>query len=118
MEYRVHHHLEGGWQIGKTEKHDSWLKEPFWSKEGCFPFITIFNMYIIVSPSDVKLGEQSAPAEAINGLRNERGDVLILLGPLVDWSIVLYQSQLSVFLFDKEEVGSIWAPGFMDCFSP
>jgi hypothetical protein len=117
MEYYVHYHLESGWRIGEAKEHDGWLKEPFWSKEGCFLFIAIFNAYIIVPPSDIKLSEQSASTEPINGLRNERGDVLILLSPLIDWSIVLYRSQLSVFLFDEEEVGGIWTPGFMDCSS-
>ena len=37
---------------------------------------------------------------------------MISAGPLVDWSVILYGSKLSVLLFDEEEVGGIGTPGF------
>jgi len=51
----------------------------------------------------------------INGLGDEGGDVTISLCPFIDGAIVLDGSQFSIFLFDKEEVCGIRAPGFMDC---
>jgi hypothetical protein len=89
---RVHHHLEGGRRIGETEEHDHVFKEPFWGEKGSFPFICLFNLNVVVSPSDVKLGEQGTSAEAINGLGNEGGDISVFLSPFVDWAIVLYWS--------------------------
>ena len=40
----------------------------------------------------------------------EGRDVAVLLGPSVDWSVVLDRAKLSVFLFDEEEVGGVRAP--------
>jgi hypothetical protein len=81
--------LEGCWQVSEAEEHDCRLKKSLQGKEGSLPFVPILNTNIIVSPVDVELGEQSASTKAINGLGNERGNVLILFGPFVDQSIVL-----------------------------
>ena len=40
------------------------------------------------------------------------GYVLISPGPFVNRLVILDQSELSIFLFDEEEVGCVWAPGF------
>ncbi len=50
----------------------------------------------------------------IDGLGNEGGDVAISLCPFIDWAIVLYGSQLAIFLFDEKEVCCIWAPQLTD----
>ena len=91
-EYRIHHHLKGGWRIGKTEEHDCGFEEPFWHEEGSFPLVPILDADVVVSPSDIEFGKQSASAKAVDGLGNEGRDVAILLGPFVDWSVVLYWS--------------------------
>ena|SRR5258708_28197868 len=114
MEDGVHHHLEGGWGVCKSEEHDCWLAEPFGCKEGCLPFISGFDVYVIVSPSDIKFYKQCASTQVIDGLGNERRDVAISLHPFIDRVIVLDGSQFSIFLLDKEEVCGIRAPGFMD----
>jgi hypothetical protein len=56
-EYGVHHHLKGGGQIGETEEHHRWFEQSFGCKEGGFPFISILNTHVVVSPSYIKLGE-------------------------------------------------------------
>jgi hypothetical protein len=89
-EYCVHHHLEGGWQIGEAEEHNHGLEESFWGKEGGFPFISVFDTDVVIPPLDVKFGEQGAPTKVVNSLGNEWGVVAIFLSPLVDRSIVLY----------------------------
>jgi hypothetical protein len=89
-EYRVHHHLKGGWRVGETEEHDCGFEKPLWSKEGSFPLITVFDTDIVVSPPDIELSEQRAATEVIDCLWNERGDIAILLSPLINWSVVLY----------------------------
>ena len=48
----------------------------------------------------------------VDCLRDEGGDILILLGPFVDWPVILYESQFPIFLFDEEEVSRIGTPQF------
>jgi hypothetical protein len=91
-EYHVHYHLESGWQIGKAEEHDCGLKKSLWGEESSLPLVPIFDADIIVSPSDIKFSEQGASTETIDHLRNEGGDILVLLSPFVDRAVVLYWS--------------------------
>jgi hypothetical protein len=49
--------LEGGWGVSKAEKHDGGFEEAFWGEERGLPFIPLFNANIVISPSDVELGE-------------------------------------------------------------
>ena len=63
----------------------------------------IFDSDIIVSPSDVKLGEDFRPLEFINKVRNEGERVCITDGMFIDVAIVLTGSEAAIFLFDKEE---------------
>jgi len=109
-EDHVHHHLKGSGGIGQSEEHDRWFEEALWGEECRFPFISLFDTNIIVSPTYVKFGEEGAAGETINSLGNERGDIPVLLGLLVDRSVVLDQAELSVFLFNEEEVGGVRAP--------
>ena len=114
MENGVHHTLEGGRGIGKAKEHDPRLEHASIGFESSLPFVAFLDMDVIVSPSYVELGEKGAAGEAVNGLRYERGYVMVLLGPSVDWAIILDWAELPVFLFDEEEVGGVWAPRFPD----
>ena len=106
--------MKGSGGIGQSEEHHHRLEEPFGGEERCFPFIPFFDANVVVSPSYIEFGEKSAAGEAVNGLRYERGYVMVLLGPSVDWAIILDWAELPVFLFDEEEVGGVWAPRFPD----
>ena len=49
----VYHSLEGGGAIGHPEKHYERFEEAMVSVEGCFPFISGLDAYIIETPADV-----------------------------------------------------------------
>ena len=55
----VHEHLERGGCIAESEEHDGGFEESHGSDESSFPLVFFSNMDIIVSPVNVKLGEQS-----------------------------------------------------------
>ena|SRR5258708_3146069 len=110
MEDHVHHHLEGSGGIGQPEEYDRWFEEAFWGEECHFPFVSLLNVNVVVSPTYIEFGEEGAASEAVNGLGDKGRHVPILLGPSVDGSVVLDWVELSVFLFDEEEVGGIRAP--------
>jgi hypothetical protein len=96
--------------VGEAKEHYRWFKESLWGKEGGLPLVPRFDPDVIVPPTDVEFCEEGAAAKVIDGLWDERRDVMISFCPFVHWLIVLHWVQLSVFLFNKEEVGGIGAP--------
>jgi hypothetical protein len=69
---------------------------------------------IVVPPSDVKLSKECASRQLVDDLRDKGQNISIMNGPSVKRSIVLYRTKLAILLFDKEEVGCIWASRFAD----
>jgi hypothetical protein len=59
-------------------------------EEDSFPFISLLDENVIVSPPDVKFGEEGAATELIH-YHDERGHIVVLLGPFIDWVVVLYE---------------------------
>ena len=66
----IHHSLEGSGAVGYSEKHYEGFEEATVGAEGCFPFISGLDTYIIETPVDVQFCEVSGSAE----LRDEFGD--------------------------------------------
>jgi hypothetical protein len=64
----VHHHLERCRGIGEAKEHYRGFKESLWGEKGSLPFIPWFDPNIIVPPVDIKLCEEGATAEAVDGL--------------------------------------------------
>jgi len=62
--------LEGGGAVGHPKKHYEGFEEATVGAEGCFPFISGLDAYIIETPADVQFCEVLGSAE----LRNEFGD--------------------------------------------
>src|SRR5882724_11278895 len=57
LEYLIHHGLESGWAVGETEEHDQGFEKSSVCAESSLPLITFLDADIVVSPSDIKLGE-------------------------------------------------------------
>ena len=55
----VHEHLECGGCVTESEEHDGGFEESHGSNESSFPLVFLSNADIVVSPANVKLGEQS-----------------------------------------------------------
>ena len=67
----IHESLEGGRGIDETKEHHGWFKESFMSDESGFPLMSILDSDIVVSPLDVKFGEDFHSLEFINEVSNE-----------------------------------------------
>ena len=79
-----------------------------------FPLVALFDADIIVSPSDIELGENLGFLEFIDEVRDERERVSISDSVFVEVPVVLARVEFSIFLFDKKE-GRGWGvyfPGF------
>jgi hypothetical protein len=58
--YGIHHGLEGCWGVGESKEHYGWFKEAFIGDERCFPFISLFDPYVVVTPMYVEFGVERA----------------------------------------------------------
>jgi len=81
--------LEGSGAVGHSEEHYEGFKEAAIGAEGCFPFISGLDVYIIEAPADVEFCEVFSSTE----LRDEFGDkgerISVLDGHGVQHVIVL-----------------------------
>ena len=80
----------------------------FVGNEGSVPWMPVFDSDSVVSPSNVKLGEDFCSLEFIDKVRNEGERVCIMDGMFIDIAIVLTGSEATIFLFDKEERECLW----------
>ena len=53
----IHEPLKGRGGVGESEEHHGGFEESFVGDESCFPLVTIFDPYVVVPPSYVKLSE-------------------------------------------------------------
>ena len=74
----VHHSLEGSRTIGHSEEHHEGFEEAAVGMEGCLPFVSGLDTYIIETPLDVKLCEVLGSAELGDELRDKGEGVLVL----------------------------------------
>ena len=100
--------MEGSGGIREAEKHDHWFEEATIRLECGFPLVTVAHSNIIVPPPDIQLRKERRPAavhsrESIHEFPDEREWGGIANGEGVQSAVVLNQSEIAVFLFNKEE---------------
>ena len=71
--------------------------------EGCLPLMAVLDSYIVVSPVNVKLGEDFGISQLIYEVGDEGKGVGIANSVFVDVMIVLARAESSVFLFNEKE---------------
>ena len=103
----IHESLESSGGVVETKEHDCQFKESFVSDKGCLPLVAIFDVDVVVSPSNIKLGEMASILQFVYEVRDERRGVSITGGMLIEISVVLAEAEFTVFLLDKEERGCL-----------
>src|ERR1700759_811747 len=68
----IHHCLECGRTVSKTEEHHQWLEKPSIGAESRFPLVSLFDPYVVVTPTNVKLGEVAGTLQFVDQFRNKR----------------------------------------------
>ena len=58
--------LKHWWGVAETKEHDSGFEEAKGGDKCGFPLILFANMDVVISPSNIKLGEQSGVLHVIN----------------------------------------------------
>jgi len=112
----VHHSLEGSGTVGHFEEHHKRFKEAAVGAEGCFPFISGLDVYIIETLVDVKFCEVLGFAELRDKFRNEGERVFVLDSYSVQRTIVLDQPEQTIFLLNEEYRGCYRGLGRPDSF--
>jgi len=93
--------LEGGRTVGHSEEHHERFEETAIGMEGCLPFISGLDTYVIETPSDVKLCEVLGSTELGDEFGDEREGVPVLDSYSIQHMIVLDQLKRAIFLFIK-----------------
>jgi len=97
--------LEGSGTVSYSEEHYEGFEEATIGTEGCLPFVSGLDTYVIETPSDVKLGEVLGSAELGDEFGDEGERVPILDGYSVQRTIVLDQPERAILLFNEEHWG-------------
>jgi len=97
--------LEGGRTVGHSEEHYEGFEEAAIGTEGCLPFVSGLDSYVIETPSDVKLGEVLGSAELGDEFGDEGERVPVLGSYGVQHAIVLDQPERTILLFNEEYWG-------------
>lgn len=99
----IQHSLKCGWRIGKPKEHNQGLKQSSVGPKCGFPLISFLDPDVVVTPTDVKLGEVLRSSEFIHKFLDQRKRVVILDCHTIQLAIVLNRSQCTILLFDEEE---------------
>ena len=67
----VHKCLKRRWRATKSEKHHHWLEQSKRCDEGSFPFITLLDSNVIISPPYVELGKEGELAKIVDKVRDK-----------------------------------------------
>ena len=74
----------------------------------------IFDADIVVSPSNIKLGEVFCILGFIDKVRDERKRIDVLDGMLIQVVVILARMEFPILLFDEEEGGGFGRVGGAD----
>ena len=104
----IHEVLEDGRGISKTEEHHSWFEKSLMDNKDGFPLMSVLDLDIIVSPLDIKFGEDFRPLEFIDEIRNEWKGVCVTDSVFINVAVVLARAKAIIFLLDKKEGECLW----------
>jgi hypothetical protein len=98
----VHEVHEVGWGICETKGHYQELVESITSGESNFRYVTRSNFDLVVTRTKIDLGENFGSSQLIKKNINSGKRIFVLDGYCIEQSVVNTQTQVAIFLFDKE----------------
>ena len=82
--------------------------------ESGFPLMSILDSDIVVSPSDIKFGEDFHSLEFIDEVGDEWKEVCVMDCVFINIVVVLTGAEATILLFNKEERRCLWGIGGAD----
>ena len=101
----IHECLKHGGSIAESEEHDCGFEESHGGNEGSFPLILLSNANVVISPANVKFGEQGGLLYVIDEFWDEREWLGISDGVGVQVVVILTWVKGSVLLWYEEGGG-------------
>ena len=95
--------MKGSRGIAQSKEHDLRLKESEFSLECRFPAVVRVDEDVIVSPTDVHLGEVLGISKLSDEGRNQRKRIGVLHGPFIDVLVILAGTEGTIFLSYEEK---------------
>ena len=88
-ENMVHEHLKSRRGVAEPKEHYSRFKEAKRSDERCFPLVFLSDANVVISPSNIKLGEQCGVLHVVDQLRDEGERIPIVNSVGIKISVIL-----------------------------
>ena len=85
----IHKSLECSRGVGKPKEHDHWFEESLISPESCLPLITFLDPDVIITPSDIKFGEEALVLGLVNEFLDQWQGVLVLDRHVIELLVIL-----------------------------
>ena len=104
----IHEPLEGGRGVHHPEEHYHGLEEPPMGSKCSFPLVSIFDAYIVVTPSDVELGKKLCSLKFVEEVGYQWEGVSISDSVFIQVSVILAGSEFSILLLDEEDGRCLW----------
>ena len=104
----VHKGLKHSGCIGEPHRHNQGLERAIAHSEGGFPLMASCDVNIVVASTEVELGVDLCAAQLFKEVGDERNQVPILLGDLVQVPEVHAESQGAILFLGKEDRGTGW----------
>ena len=108
VEDEVHHARECWRSIDKAERHDSVFIGTIACSKCCLGDVLFTNVNLMITHTEVKLGEYLSTFELFEKLIDVGKWVLALYGLLVQWPVVYTKSVCSILLLDKKNTTTPW----------
>jgi len=106
--------LKSSWGIGESKRHNLVLVVAISSAKCCLWDVILMDSNLVVARTEINLGEYLGFIETVYQIINEWDGESILDGDLVECSVVNAHVEFSIFLFDEDDQGSIWALAWFD----
>ena len=103
----AHESLEGGGSIAESKEHDSGFEESHGGDESGLPLIFLSDVNVVISPTNVKFGEQSRLLHVIDEFQDEGKWIGISDSVGVQVAVILAWTKGSILLWYKEEGGGL-----------
>jgi hypothetical protein len=97
--------LEGGWPVAESERHDQKFEEGVMRPECCLVDVGRPHADLVVSGSEVELGEEAGAMELVQQLVDDRDGEHILDGYGVQRAVVDAEPPRAVRFLDQEHRG-------------
>ena len=99
----VHEVLKGGGRVSHTKGHHQILKGTIARVEHCLPLMPRRYAHIVVTSTQVNLGNDLCSAQVVHEVTDERERLVVLVHDVVQVAVVNAEVQRAILLLNKQD---------------